>query len=82
MSGDITARDRVWAAIINIHSPAFDVDDIRQKMPPDHYDDSVPSDETIKRVLRAATEMGILRHTSGSPYWKKKSKHRERFPAR
>jgi hypothetical protein len=85
MSGEMTARDRVWAAVLNVHNTRFDVDDIRRTIrrdidDPSYDDDRVPNDETIKRVLRAATELGVLKHTSGSPYWKKKPEHRNRFP--
>ncbi len=71
MSGDISARDRVWAAIIDQQNTRFDVDSIKRQI---RHQDGVefgdePNDETIKRVLRAADELGILEHTKGSPYW-------------
>jgi len=28
-----------------------------------------PSDETIRRVLRSAAELGVVRHYSNSPYY-------------
>lgn len=84
MSSSITARDRVWAAIVDQQNTTFKVADVaRQIRRQDgvEYGDE-PSDETIRRVLRSATELGILKHTSGSQYYKKKAKHRSTFPTR
>jgi hypothetical protein len=65
MSGsNITARDRVWAAIVK-QEGRFQVADVREAITSDNR----PSDETIRRVLRSATELHIIEHRSGSPYW-------------
>jgi hypothetical protein len=65
MSGsNITARDRVWAAIVK-QAGRFQVADVRAAIAGDR-----PSDETIRRVLRSATELDIVTHQSGSPYWR------------
>jgi hypothetical protein len=79
--GQPTARDRVWTAIIDSHTTTLDVTEIRRQLRRDDYGEP-PSDETIKRVLRAATDTGILSHTAGSTYWEKKPKHRKRFPVK
>jgi len=64
------------------HNVRIDVSDIQRQIRRqdgvEHGDE--PADETVKRVLRSAADLGVLDHTSGSPYWKKKSKHRKRFP--
>lgn len=65
MSGhNITPRDRVWAAIIK-QAGRFQVTDVREAIAGER-----PSDETIRRVLRSATELDIVTHQSGSPYWR------------
>jgi hypothetical protein len=63
-SHSITPRDRVWAAIIK-QAGRFQVADVREAIAGDR-----PSDETIRRVLRSATELDIVTHQSGSPYWR------------
>jgi hypothetical protein len=64
MSGNPTARDRVWAAVLESakYNKSFKVRDVRTKM--DVADR--PSEETIRRVLRAGTELGVIQHRSGS----------------
>lgn len=68
MSSNPTARDRVWAAILKegANGSSFKVGAIRRKI---DYDDR-PSDETIRRVLRAGKELGVIKHRDGSPYYK------------
>jgi hypothetical protein len=80
MSGEMTARDRVWSAIVQSHETRFKVSGLKRQLRRDDVDEDVPNDETIKRVLRAATDLGVLKHTSGSPYWEKKTHLRKRFP--
>lgn len=82
MSGEMTARDRVWAAVVRAHNTRLDVTEVKRQIRRDDVDDDVPNDETIKRVLRAATELGVLDHTSGSPYWNKSEHIRSRWPVR
>lgn len=73
---DVTARDRVWAAIHGAteFGPSFDVGKVRRQIDRDHR----PSDETIRRVLRAATETGVLDHRDGSPYYQLNDRFRDR----
>lgn len=66
---DATARDKVWAAaleiVINTRRWRFRTSHVRSKLEERH--DDVPSHNTIQRTLRAMTELGILSHSSGSP---------------
>lgn len=64
MSGEITPRDRVWAAIYQQHGQ-FKVKNVKFKIDREQR----PSDETIRRVLRAGKELGVIKHTNGSPYY-------------
>ena len=82
MGGRMTARDRVWSAIVQTHDTRLDVSGVRRQIRRDDIDDDPPNDETVKRVLRAATELGVLDHTSGSPYWTKTEHIRSRWPIR
>jgi hypothetical protein len=82
MSGSMTARDRVWSAIVQAHNSRLDVSEVRRQIRRDDIDEEPPNDETIKRVLRAATELGVLDHMSGSPYWDKSDAIRSRWPVR
>jgi len=82
MSGSMTARDRVWSAVVQAHNTRLDVSEIRRQIRRDDIEKEPPNDETIKRVLRAATELGVLEHTSGSPYWTKSEYVRSRWPVR
>ena len=82
MSGAMTARDRVWNAIVQAHNIRLDVSEIRRQIRNDDIDDEPPNDETIKRVLGAATELGVLDHKKGSPYWNKSEYIRSRWPVR
>ena len=69
MCGNVTARDRVWAAIIqadkNRSRDRFKIGHVRRGI---DYRDR-PSDETIRRVLRSAEELGIIDHYSNSPWY-------------
>lgn len=71
MSSNVTARDRVWAAI-HQQRGKFKLRNLKMGM---DYDDQ-PSDETIRRVLRAAEELGVVSHFSNSPYYKKTENRR------
>jgi Fe2+ or Zn2+ uptake regulation protein len=62
---EVTARDRVWAAIMEQRG-RFKVSTIAHEIEIDER----PSDETIRRVLRAAVELGVIEHKEGSPYYK------------
>lgn len=67
MSGDVTARDRIWSKIIKlgIAHTRFEVYQIQNSI----EEDARPSEETIRRVLRAGTELDVIEHTEGSPYY-------------
>jgi hypothetical protein len=66
MDDNITARDQVWAAITRFEPGVeFTIEHIRSKISPD----SRPSDETIRRTLRSATELDAVLHKSNSPYY-------------
>lgn len=66
MSDEISVRDRIWAAIIEQKKgTGFTVETIREEIEPDNR----PSDETIRRVLRSGTELGVIEHRSNSPYY-------------
>jgi len=66
MSGEITARDRTWAAIIAAGRHGdFKVDNVLWQMDRDDR----PSRETVRRVLRGATELGVVDHKAGSRYY-------------
>lgn len=66
MSGDVTARDRVWAAILEAgRHGRFKVSSVESRM---DFDER-PSTETIRRVLRAGKALGVIEHTDGSPYY-------------
>lgn len=60
----MTARDRVWAAIMQQRGQ-FKMRNVKSKI---EYGER-PSDETIRRVLRSAAELGVVRHYSNSPYY-------------
>lgn len=80
MSGELTARDRVWSAIVQASTSRLDVSEVRRQIRRDDIEGEPPNDETIRRVLRAATELGVLEHTSGSTYWTKRPHIRKRWP--
>lgn len=67
MGQTVTARDRVWAWIANrktSHSWT-----LKNVDPEGDWDDR-PSEETIRRVVKAAEELGVVEHSSGSPYYR------------
>ena len=66
MCGNVTARDRVWAAIMQQRGQ-FKIRNVKSEI---EYGER-PSDETIRRVLRAAAELGVVRHYSNSPYYER-----------
>lgn len=71
MSDSVTARDRVWAAVLD----RIDGPDDQVKLGSIHRDlridlDDPPSRETVRRVMGAMTELGVLSHRSGSPWWR------------
>lgn len=68
MGSETTPRDRVWAAIIKngANGNRFKVGQVAREI---DYDDR-PSEETIRRTLRAGKDLGVIAHTSGSPYYK------------
>jgi len=67
-SNDPTARDRVWAGILQAgaNGRKFRLHNVRSYMDFDKR----PSDETYRRVLRAATDMNVVEHKAGSRYYK------------
>ena len=79
MSGDMTPRDRVWVAIIKLEKAKFTVSDIKENVSVDtkalaygSSTASTPSEETIKRVHRAGSELNVIEHKPGSKYYEKK----------
>lgn len=80
MSGNVTARDRVWTALLKMPYGPFTVEELKENMRDDDqvddylglaYANSLPSDETIRRVLRAAAELDVIDHDPGSKYYAK-----------
>lgn len=71
MANEPSASDRVWAAIINQGSFRFKIGDVRRKVREMGAEsDELPSNETIRRRLRAAEELGVVEHTKNSPYYR------------
>ncbi|CCL97829.1 uncharacterized protein HQ_2095C [Haloquadratum walsbyi DSM 16790] len=68
----VTPRDRVWSSVVDESKTEFTVSDIKSRLYQDGYDE-IPSEETIKRVLRSMTELNVLRHKKGSPYYDKQT---------
>lgn len=64
---ETTARDRVFAAVLEEtrHTPSFKLKTLKTNFPVSDR----PSDETIRRVLRSLTRLGVLEHRDGSPYY-------------
>lgn len=58
---ELTARDVVWASI-HAQGRSTTFHQVKNTIPEDRR----PSHETIRRVLRAATEAGVLEHTENS----------------
>lgn len=80
-SDEVTARDKVHAAV---HETAtkyrrMTVDKVRRSMTLelDVDRDEVPSDETIRRVLRSLDELGVLSHRDNSPYYRLSERYRD-----
>lgn len=72
MAGELTARDRVWAGVLKAKPGRFTIEDVKRHIRKDDEDD-LPNEETIRRVLRAATDLDILDHREGSRYYQKKA---------
>jgi hypothetical protein len=68
----VTPRDRVWSSVVDESNREFTVSDIQFRLDQDGYN-GIPSEETIKRVLRSMAELNILRHEKGSPYYNKQT---------
>lgn len=66
MTNDITARDRVWSVIIQlgIKHTRFEVYQIQNCI----EEDVRPSEETIRRVLRAGRDLGVIERESSGRY--------------
>jgi KaiC/GvpD/RAD55 family RecA-like ATPase len=63
--GKLTARDVVWASIC-AQGRSTTFNQVKNTIPEDRR----PSDETIRRVLRAATEAGVLEHAPNTHRYK------------
>jgi hypothetical protein len=75
VTDDVTARDRVWAAALDLCETSawsWTIDQLLTEM------DDPPSRKTCQRVLRAMAELGVLRHYDHSPRYERG----ERFPRR
>jgi hypothetical protein len=80
--GEATARDKVHAAVhetARLHANRITVDKVRRSMTLElNIDrDEVPSDETIRRVLRSLDELGVLAHRDNSPYYRLAERYRD-----
>lgn len=62
---EITARDRVWAAVLDERLNTT-VARVHRRIDREHR----PSKETVRRVMKSMSELGVLDHTPGSPNWK------------
>lgn len=78
MAGELTARDRVWAGVLKTRAGRFTIEDVKRHIRKDDEDD-LPNEETIRRVLRAATDLDILNHREGSRYYQKEAYLRGHF---
>lgn len=81
---DITAHDRIWAAIIRLDQTAITVQDIQDQLAADDVknrelaygssgatdSESSVSDEDIQAALQAGVELGVIQH-DGDQYEKK-----------
>lgn len=63
----ITPRDRILAATIRVgvNKDIFTSDDIKEQIDDEH----IPAYSTLNRTLCALTELGIITHKKGSPYY-------------
>ncbi len=78
MSGhNITPRDRVWAAIFK-QQGRFQIANVRARITSSER----PNDETIRRVLRAGTELGVIDHQPDSPYYRVRARQMDDGEAR
>lgn len=66
---DVTPRDRVWAAAIEIADDPQNWRGFRTRHVHAAIDDS-PSQDTIQRTLRAMTQLGVLTHRESSPNYR------------
>lgn len=66
---DVTQRDRVWAAALEVAADPPSWRGFRTRHVRAAIDDP-PSQDTIQRTLRAMTELGVLRHRKNSPRWR------------
>jgi len=66
MDHEVTSRDRIWAAILREVSDgdAVSISTVRQEIHFDHR----PSDEEIRRVLRAGVDIGAIEETPSGYY--------------
>lgn len=62
---ELTARDVVWTAIY-VQGRETSFNQVKNTIPENRR----PADETIRRVLRAATEAGVLEHDPHSTRYK------------
>lgn len=66
----VSGRDRVWRAAIELaqsRNYSFRARDVAGKL--DDRPDP-PSQRTIRRALRAMSELGVLEHNRGSPRYR------------
>lgn len=69
MSETVTARDKVWAALLDNHAGySFKLESVHRDLVLEH--DQAPSEETVRRVLKSAAELGVVDHSSGSPHYR------------
>lgn len=74
MATDITARDYVWAAVMDLDGEVT-VEEVRREVgylveAVEGRGGSVPSRETVRRVLAAMDELGVIGHDRASPYYR------------
>lgn len=66
---DVTPRDRVWAAALELVADPPNWRGFRTRHVHAVLDDP-PSQDTIQRTLRAMSDLDVLRHRSGSPQYR------------
>lgn len=71
--GDVTPRDRVWAAALEVaeEEMRFQTRHVYVAM------GDPPSHKTIQRTLRAMSDLDILTHSKGSRYYRSSPKMRK-----
>lgn len=68
MSGSVTPRDLVWrAALEKTEYSRTKVERVHRAIDREHR----PNKETVRRTMKAMSELGVLDHSSGSPYWRR-----------